>query len=93
MTVNERAARNAKFYCKSKGMRVCDLENAIGASVGYLSRCANNNCQLPFDKAYAIAQTLKINLSDLTTDLEMTARKQRIDELEAELASLKKMVR
>ncbi len=89
MSISERIATNAKLYCKAMHRNIGDLERDIGVSIGYLSRI-KGKAMLPIDKGYAIANWLGVAMDDLVTG--KLIKRQRIAELEEELAILKKEV-
>lgn len=71
MTISERIAGNAKYICKRDGVRLADLEAAIGVSTGYLSRIKGRR-MLPIEIGYAIATYLNVEMDELvSTDLKL----------------------
>lgn len=90
MTISEIAYRNIKHLCKKQGVKIGQLEIAIGKSAGYLSR---SYCCMSLDDAVIIANFLDVTLDDLVDSKlsrkeEIAVRRAEIEALQEELAKL-----
>ena len=60
-------ASNIQIICKSRKIRIGDVEKAAGLSTGYLARCRNGsfNRGISLDTAAEIARILGVSLNSL----------------------------
>ena len=94
VAISKTVFNNIRFLIEYKNMKICDVEKRAYVQQGYMSRAKgeNSECNLAF--AYQCSQILKVPLEDLfredfAKEERIKIKKQRIAELEAELALLK----
>lgn len=94
VAISKTVFNNIRFLIKYKKMKVGDVEKRAYMQQGYISRAKmdNSECNLVF--AYRCSQILNVPLEDLfqedfAKEERNKIKKQRIAELEAELALLK----
>ena len=63
---------NIIYYSSLKGMRIGEIEKAIGRRLGIISRWCNKNVDtIPLDDIYNIALILDVSIDELiNTDVE-----------------------
>ena len=75
---------NIIYFGRQKGLKIGDIERAIGRRLGIISRWKTKQVDtIPLDDIYNISLLLDVTVEDLiNTDVERLMREQEINELE-----------
>lgn len=80
---------NIQYLIKIQHLKVNEVENAIGVSIGYLSRMKNKD--IPVSKVISLANYFEVSLDDLVYGTyDETYIKDQIKALQKQLADIEK---
>ena len=88
-----KVCESAKYLCKLDKKNLCDLENELGVSKGYIARCKKGMKHLSIDCCCKIADYFGVTVNDLISNnyvdkmklLQIEELKKKIEELEKEM--------
>lgn len=86
---------NIIYFGRLKGLKIGDIERAIGRRLGIISRWKTKQINtIPLDDIYNISILLDVTIEDLiNTDIKMLIRKQEISELEKQVKLINNQIK
>ena len=86
---------NIIYFGRLKGLKIGDIERAIGRRLGIISRWKTKQIDtISLDDIYNISILLDVTIEDLiNTDIKMLIREQEISELEKQLELINNQIK
>ena len=86
---------NIIYFGRLKGLKIGDIERAIGRRLGIISRWKTKQINtIPLDDIYNISLLLDVTIEDLiNTDIKKLKREQEISELEKQVELINNQIK
>ena len=86
---------NIIYFSKLKGLKIGDIERAIGRRLGIISRWKTKQINtIPLDDIYNISQLLDVTIEELiNTDIKKLKREQEINELQKQVELINNQIK
>ena len=87
---NNKMRDNILYFAKLKGIKIGEIERAIGKRLGYVARWRKNTSQaVPVEDVYNISRILGVTVEDIiVTESDVLQKKLEIEKLNKELEKL-----
>jgi transcriptional regulator with XRE-family HTH domain len=91
MNVSKKICESIEILCSFNHISISELEDRIGFSKGYISRCKNGKKKLSVDCCYDIASIFNTTINDLLSDkYKNEFKEKKIEELKKQIAEIEK---